>query len=164
MQAFHAKHFPGECEARHGLDTEQYLEEEDYDDGLGYYEDGVKRTLTDEQIAMFRHSEIQQLLRQREQRLEEEADKDTRSTESMTVGTETPNLQELEQTTEAVSTTTVAQPDDASKSKKRKKRKPPNKRPGWSDKRKKDDEQDWTHRRRAREQDEVEAENIELDY
>ncbi|KAM3065441.1 hypothetical protein ACMFMF_011163 [Clarireedia jacksonii] len=35
------------------------------DDGLGYYSDGVKRTLTDEQIAIFRHSEIQALLRKR---------------------------------------------------------------------------------------------------
>lgn len=43
------------------------MEEEDCyaeeDDGLGYYDDGVKRTLTDEQIAMFRHSEIESLLR-----------------------------------------------------------------------------------------------------
>lgn len=36
------------------------------DDGLGYYPDGVKRTLTDEQIAMFRHSEIYTLLRERQ--------------------------------------------------------------------------------------------------
>lgn len=36
------------------------------DDGLGYYEDGVKRTLTDEQISMFRHSELQALRRDRE--------------------------------------------------------------------------------------------------
>ncbi|KAI9811356.1 MAG: hypothetical protein M1827_005516 [Pycnora praestabilis] len=34
------------------------------DDGLGYYPDGRKRTLTDEQIAIFRHSEIQALLRE----------------------------------------------------------------------------------------------------
>ncbi|KAM7209351.1 Protein of unknown function (DUF3807) domain containing protein [Naviculisporaceae sp. PSN 640] len=33
------------------------------DDGLGYYDDGVKRTLTDEQIAIFRHSELESLLR-----------------------------------------------------------------------------------------------------
>jgi hypothetical protein len=32
------------------------------EDGLGYYPDGVKRTLTDEQIAMFRFSELQKLL------------------------------------------------------------------------------------------------------
>lgn len=44
-------------------DAEEYYEEED--DGLGYYPDGTKRTLTDEQIAMFRHSEIQAILRKR---------------------------------------------------------------------------------------------------
>lgn len=37
------------------------------DDELGYYDDGAKRTLTDEQIAMFRHSEIQALLQARRQ-------------------------------------------------------------------------------------------------
>lgn len=34
-------------------------------DDLGYYPDGTKRTLTDEQIAMFRHSEIRAILRKR---------------------------------------------------------------------------------------------------
>jgi len=47
---------------------------EDEDDGLGYYDDGVKRTLTDEQIAMFRHSEIETLLRERRLRLEAEVE------------------------------------------------------------------------------------------
>ncbi|RDL42497.1 Uncharacterized protein BP5553_02476 [Venustampulla echinocandica] len=41
---------------------EEYQEE---DDGLGYYDDGVKRTLTDEQIRIFRHSEIEKILRDR---------------------------------------------------------------------------------------------------
>ncbi|KAL8910225.1 MAG: hypothetical protein Q9171_004468 [Xanthocarpia ochracea] len=42
-------------------------EEEVAEEGnLGYYPDGVKRTLTDEQIAMFRHSEIYSLLRKRQ--------------------------------------------------------------------------------------------------
>lgn len=40
------------------------------DDGLGYYPDGCKRTLSDEQVAIFRHTEIQSLLRAR--RLEQE--------------------------------------------------------------------------------------------
>ncbi|KAL9121017.1 MAG: hypothetical protein Q9187_002431 [Circinaria calcarea] len=40
------------------------------DDGLGWYPDGVKRTLTDEQIAMFRHSEIQAILRAERHRRE----------------------------------------------------------------------------------------------
>lgn len=44
-------------------EEEEFYEEED--DGLGYYADGTKRTLTDEQIAMFRHSEIETILRQR---------------------------------------------------------------------------------------------------
>ena len=38
------------------------------EDTLSYYEDGTKRTLTDEQIAMFRHSEIQTILRMQRQR------------------------------------------------------------------------------------------------
>lgn len=36
------------------------------DEDLGYYPDGVKRTLTDEQIRIFRHSEIHALLRERQ--------------------------------------------------------------------------------------------------
>ena len=36
------------------------------EDDLGYYPDGVKRTLTDEQIKIFRHSEIHALLRARQ--------------------------------------------------------------------------------------------------
>ena len=39
-------------------------------DELGYYPDGVKRTLTDDQIAMFRHSEIYSILRERQIRKE----------------------------------------------------------------------------------------------
>lgn len=46
------------------------------EDGLGWYDDGIKRTLTDEQIQMFRHSEIQQLLRVRRLQAEEEAEQD----------------------------------------------------------------------------------------
>lgn len=43
---------------------------EDNDDDLGYYSDGVKRTLTDEQIRIFRHSEIHALRREKELREE----------------------------------------------------------------------------------------------
>lgn len=41
---------------------EEEGEEEEGDDDLGYYPDGVKRTLTDAQISIFRHSEIQEML------------------------------------------------------------------------------------------------------
>ncbi|KAK3984137.1 hypothetical protein QBC44DRAFT_23549 [Cladorrhinum sp. PSN332] len=49
-----------------GEAEEYYEEEEEEDDGLGYYPDGVKRTLTNEQIAIFRHSELEALRRVKE--------------------------------------------------------------------------------------------------
>ena len=42
---------------------------------MGYYEDGVKRTLTDEQIEIFRHSELRELRRQREKEAASSKDK-----------------------------------------------------------------------------------------
>ena len=73
MSAFHTSHF-GSSASNHftttflqpetsSPDKADVGEDEEEDDGLGYYADGVKRTLTDEQIALFRHSEIQALLR-----------------------------------------------------------------------------------------------------
>ncbi|KAF2460072.1 hypothetical protein BDY21DRAFT_337317 [Lineolata rhizophorae] len=50
----------------HGQDrhaTKEGAHENAEDDGLGYYSDGEKRTLTDDQIAIFRHSEFQEVLR-----------------------------------------------------------------------------------------------------
>jgi hypothetical protein len=67
LRRFHDKHFSSLSAGssnRH-QDAHVGLEEDYDDDGLGYYSDGVKRTLTDDQIAMFRHSEIQLLLRER---------------------------------------------------------------------------------------------------
>ncbi|KAH9873837.1 hypothetical protein IAQ61_004464 [Plenodomus lingam] len=78
--AFHATHFPhvvlpdqflhgaGNMIAQdHAEPTEEYFDVEPEDD-LGYYPDGAKRTLTDEQIAIFRHSEIREILRERRSR------------------------------------------------------------------------------------------------
>jgi hypothetical protein len=45
-------------------------------DELGWYSDGVKRTLTDEQIAMFRHTEFEQLMRKRRLQAEDEDEDD----------------------------------------------------------------------------------------
>ncbi|KAF1830324.1 hypothetical protein BDW02DRAFT_591963 [Decorospora gaudefroyi] len=75
LRAFHAKHFPHAPAPEHILHgveleaeaVENYCEE---DEELGYYPDGTKRTLTDEQISMFRHSEIHTIARQRRQRRE----------------------------------------------------------------------------------------------
>ena len=53
------------------MQEKQLLEDED---DLGYYHNGVKRTLTDEQIAMFRHSEIYAIVRQRQLQKENQED------------------------------------------------------------------------------------------
>ncbi|KZM18540.1 uncharacterized protein EKO05_0002346 [Ascochyta rabiei] len=71
LRDFHAKHFLHALATEHVLHgvqaepAEEYCEEEE--GGLGYYEDGTPCTLTDEQIAMFRHSEIQAIIRKRRQ-------------------------------------------------------------------------------------------------
>ena len=75
LRNFHNTHFPGQIipplrdtsTVPLGSSTPAVREgeEEDEEEELGWYHDGFKRTLTDEQIAMFRHSEIQRLLRQR---------------------------------------------------------------------------------------------------
>lgn len=62
---------PDGCEARWGEECGETGCEED--DGLGYYPDGVKRTLTDEQIEIFRHSELHALERQKEKEEERKA-------------------------------------------------------------------------------------------
>lgn len=75
LHNFHATHFASASTVYfastflgpfedHGEDSYHGVEEEYIeDDGLGYYADGVKRTLTDEQIAIFRHSELEALQR-----------------------------------------------------------------------------------------------------
>ena len=50
-----------------GEPTEEFYEEEGE---LGYYEDGTQRTLFDDQIAIFRHSEIHAIIRKRRQQRE----------------------------------------------------------------------------------------------
>ncbi|KAF8469081.1 hypothetical protein BDZ91DRAFT_721681 [Kalaharituber pfeilii] len=51
---------------------EDYGEEDPAD--LGYYPDGTKRTLTDAQIAIFRHTEIQEMLKAQRNALRSEAE------------------------------------------------------------------------------------------
>ncbi|KAJ9625088.1 hypothetical protein H2203_005042 [Taxawa tesnikishii (nom. ined.)] len=71
LYAFHASHFAqAPLPSRFFVSPEGPEDFYEEDDGLGYYPDGAKRTLTDEQIAMFRHSETQTLLRERRQRRE----------------------------------------------------------------------------------------------
>ncbi|KAL4872267.1 hypothetical protein BDV12DRAFT_152685 [Aspergillus spectabilis] len=79
LQTFQEKHFPttitpnflqpGSQAQSEAQTTYTY---ENNEDDLGYYPDGVKRTLTDDQIRIFRHSEIHALLRERQVRAENE--------------------------------------------------------------------------------------------
>ncbi|KAK5992845.1 hypothetical protein PT974_06267 [Cladobotryum mycophilum] len=78
--AFHQKHFstgaladfgqdfmnPTAAHESHAAPSYDEWDEEEEDDGLGYYKDGVKRTLTDAQIEIFRHSELRELRRAQE--------------------------------------------------------------------------------------------------
>ncbi|KAF1912420.1 hypothetical protein BDU57DRAFT_559656 [Ampelomyces quisqualis] len=70
LRAFHATHFPHASAPEHMLHGVDQDTAEEEDDGLGYYPDGTKRTLTDEQIAIFRNSEVQRILRTRRLRRE----------------------------------------------------------------------------------------------
>lgn len=92
---FHQSHFSSEATAGFGenftklppqepSEDQLYDEEEEEDDGLGYYEDGVKRTLTDEQIAIFRHSELRELRRQQEKQAQSKTElpRDTSTNET----------------------------------------------------------------------------------
>ncbi|KAH7256487.1 hypothetical protein BKA59DRAFT_74470 [Fusarium tricinctum] len=78
LVAFHEAHFsqvalasftsdfidlPSQDHSQHDTVDDAWEEE---DDGLGYYPDGVKRTLTDEQVEIFRHSELEALRKQKE--------------------------------------------------------------------------------------------------
>ncbi|KAJ4992161.1 hypothetical protein SVAN01_02482 [Stagonosporopsis vannaccii] len=78
LRDFHAKHFPHAPAPEHilhGVEDEPNEECYEEDEGsLGYYGDGTPRTLTDEQIAMFRHSEIQAIVRKRRQQRDKGGD------------------------------------------------------------------------------------------
>lgn len=79
---FHLQHFPNQevptIKASQTSDTEPPAPLSS--DDLGFYPDGTRRTLTDEQIALFRHSEIQRLLANR--RRQNEAKEERRQQEA----------------------------------------------------------------------------------
>ncbi|PGH12752.1 hypothetical protein AJ79_04113 [Helicocarpus griseus UAMH5409] len=74
LQEFQARHFLQNANDPLYSMMPATGEEELVDDELGYYPGGAKRTLTDEQIEIFRHSEIQKL--QREKRLKDMEDRE----------------------------------------------------------------------------------------
>ncbi|KAI0126487.1 hypothetical protein BJ170DRAFT_684075 [Xylariales sp. AK1849] len=144
IDAFHREHFSSaaievfasdflqpETQLVHGEDQyyEEYYEEyEEEDDSLGYYPDGVKRTLTDEQIAIFRHSELEALRRAEEKKPTKTSKASPAVVKSETVERpeirETPELEDGEEEGELDSDTRRTEPSKSgSKKKKRKKSK-----------------------------------------
>ncbi|KPI45302.1 uncharacterized protein AB675_2815 [Cyphellophora attinorum] len=82
LRDFHAKHFINkpipDIHASVAQPAEATPTTGSTEGSLGYYADGVRRTLTDDQIKMFRHSEIQRLLLERQQRKEAEEEETQR--------------------------------------------------------------------------------------
>ena len=94
--------------------AEEYYGEED--DGLGYYPDGTKRTLTDEQIAMFRHSEIQAILRQRRLQKENGQSSESKSTAAnTTVDVASPAQEDSLHATDGAQQAQSKEPEQANK-------------------------------------------------
>lgn len=122
------------------------------DDGLGYYVDGVKRTLTDEQIDMFRHSEIQSLIREQLRRAEE-AEEDTGEDGTPITKQNTAECSEAQVSPVTMTEVHAMKPEMQHHKKKKKKNKKPQ---HGSDQR--------TYRRVAREQDDVKDMDVALDY
>ncbi|KAG6037747.1 hypothetical protein E4U41_004819 [Claviceps citrina] len=91
LVAFHQCHFSADAVANFATkftnlppkDQDTSLDDFDGwedDDDLGFYYDGVKRTLTDEQIAIFRHSELRELKKRQEKAKASDLSADAQST------------------------------------------------------------------------------------
>lgn len=131
-------------------------EEDGDDDGLGYYADGVKRTLTDDDIAYMRRREIEHILRDRalgKQNLESPSDIDNASG----VCAATP---EAHNGRRALGSPTAQ--SRVLKRKQKKKRK--NKRKRDAESPKSSSGEEVTYRRIARELDEQKDTAVDLDY
>ncbi|ETS82170.1 hypothetical protein PFICI_07172 [Pestalotiopsis fici W106-1] len=142
IEAFHSQHFSNAAVELFASDflqpqpsqDDQYYEEyyEDYydeeDDGLGYYPDGVKRTLTDEQIAIFRHSEVEALRRAEEKKSAHgtrkpiEVGGDGHGESEVVRGTSLPEADTLEDGEEGEIESDTPKPSTTTTSKKKKKK------------------------------------------
>ena len=143
LNQFHQAHFNSPTPSSSLLAQPQ---EDKQDDDLGYYSDGIKRTLTDDQIAMFRHSEIQRLLQQRRAAREEEAEaaEDVQAKGDSPIQVELDDQQQRSGAPKNPALDPVQKKSKFDYSKEPEERKKP--------------------RRRAREADDVKAEEVELDY
>lgn len=174
-------------ESQHGV-TADSVTEELVEDDLGYYPDGAPRTLTDAQIELFRHTEIHSILRERrrahERKLEEleDGEVDAGINDEHQPSQATPSSLAISGShRELASPTGTAKPSsqtgqvkqNSNRNKKKRKNKSdldrPNKRPAkklkW-DQYVPDDQDNpgaYTHRRLAREMDQVPAATSSVD-
>ncbi|KAF2836390.1 hypothetical protein M501DRAFT_987551 [Patellaria atrata CBS 101060] len=161
LRAFHQKHFPEAPAPSSFVWTAEQSSDAEEDDDLGYYPDGVKRTLTDEQIKIFRHSEIQQLLHERRLEREQEVSESIKSDDddgpSTLHNTLRASASIVKRPNEVPTIGRVQQSSQQTKKKKKKNKK-----------RKRSLEpvetEDTTHRREAREADDQKNVVVELDY
>lgn len=73
LRAFHQAHFPSQpVPVLKTVPAGDPSLPNEVEPDLGYYPDGTRRTLTDQQIALFRHSELQRLLKARQRRRDQE--------------------------------------------------------------------------------------------
>lgn len=114
LVAFHTKHFkdahgPSHFFVDSSADTSIKVGDASGDD-LGYYPDGAKRTLTDDDIAFFRNSEIQRALKlRRRQREREEDDLELEQTDSIElVETQSQDVENVEHRKPHMDYTSVA--------------------------------------------------------
>ncbi|KAF5231999.1 hypothetical protein FANTH_13184 [Fusarium anthophilum] len=130
LAAFHESHFSHTAVAAFGsefVDSSPQVQthdgavddtwEED-DDGLGYYPDGVKRTLTDAQIEIFRHSELETLRKEKERAKQPGSKETAPSSEVMDLSDDTPTSTQTKNMTSSL-------PTSFQSNKKRKKKKGP---------------------------------------
>ena len=144
LRKFHEQHFGRKFVGSlfhqfEDQNTEQQSAEEDY--GLGHYPDGTKRTLTDDEIAILRHSEIEAMLRKKRNQQANPDSQDENESEFNKVTSEA-------QRNSAKSLSVESNPVDRHKPEDFQSEEQPG----------------LTHRRIARELDEVKVTSVELDY
>jgi hypothetical protein len=174
MLSFHSRHFSHTTEPSSETIDNTPVEE---DDCLGTYEDGAERTLTDEQIAMFRHSELQEIIKRHRIEMENAEDDDAEMSHQHTersiktnadVMSTIPNANTRSENVPEQRSKDIQVPYKSSINKKRKRGKQV-KQPFY--KPEKQDKEQFTHdgdertfRRICREADELKTDEFELDY
>jgi hypothetical protein len=174
MLSFHSHHFTHTTEPNSETADNVPVEE---DDCLGTYEDGAERTLTDEQIAMFRHSELQEMIKKHRIDMENTDDYDADMPHQHIERSLKTNAA-VRSTISSANTRSENMPDQSSKdiqppkkssTNKKRKRGKQVKQPFY--KPEKQDKEQFTHegdertfRRICREADELKTDEFELDY